>query len=121
MCRIESSRSPIRIAIFAAMQRCYRICHRNEQSSPRRATRTRSPKEAEKWVIGANLAPSGWRAILSSDLPTDAAEYLRPSVIALDNIAASDLSSLQQQRLGQYVRDLGGGLVILGGDHAFAA
>ena len=53
--------------------------------------------------------------------PPDAAAYLLPSIIVLDNVAASDVGGVQQQRLRQYVRDLGGGLVILGGDRAFAA
>jgi hypothetical protein len=39
----------------------------------------------------------------------------------LNNVPATDLSLLQQDRLRQFVRDLGGGLVISGGDHAFAA
>ncbi len=36
-------------------------------------------------------------------------------------MAAADLTEAQQQRLSQYVRDLGGALAILGGDRAFAA
>ena len=37
--------------------------------------------------------------------PTD---YLAPAIIVLENVAADDLSSTQQERLQQYVRDLGG-------------
>lgn len=75
----------------------------------------------ERWIIGTRAAPPGWRSMQPSEQPTDAAAYLRPAVIVLDNVAASDLSAAQQERLRQYVRDLGGGLVIAGGDRAFAA
>ena len=54
-------------------------------------------------------------------LPTGAAAYLAPAVIVLDDVAADRLSPEQQGRLRQCVRDLGGGLVLLGGGHAFAA
>lgn len=79
------------------------------------------PERLEKWWIGRSNAPNGWRAIDPRFLPSGASEYLSPGIIVLDNVPASDLSDLQQQRLQQYVRDLGGGLLILGGDRAFAA
>jgi hypothetical protein len=66
-------------------------------------------------------AAANWRSFSPAALPTDAAAYLAPSIIVLDNVSAADLSAPQLQRLGQYVRDLGGGLLILGGDRAFAA
>jgi hypothetical protein len=47
--------------------------------------------------------------------------YLAPSLIALDNVAAGELSEARQARLHQYVRDLGGSVLILGGDRSFAA
>jgi Ca-activated chloride channel family protein len=76
---------------------------------------------SERWWVGATSPGEGWRTFAPGALPTDAAAYLAPSVIVLENVAAGDLSTLQQQRLRQYVRDLGGGLAILGGDRAFAA
>jgi hypothetical protein len=54
-------------------------------------------------------------------LPSDPAEYLAPAVIVLDNVPAAAISDPVMHRLSQYVNDLGGALVILGGDHAFAA
>ena len=42
-------------------------------------------------------------------------------MIVLNDVPAGALSPDRQDRLGQYVRDLGGGLIILGGPHAFAA
>jgi hypothetical protein len=78
-------------------------------------------EQLERWWVGKSSPGGAWRTIDPGRLPTDAAAYLDAGVIALDNIAASDLTDLQQQRLQQYVRDLGGGLMILGGDRAFAA
>jgi hypothetical protein len=74
----------------------------------------------ERWWIG-NDAPDGWRALSPAELPTDPVAYLAPAVIVLNNLAADDLPMPAQQRLEQYVRDLGGSLVILGGNRAFAA
>lgn len=79
------------------------------------------PEKLERWWVGRSPATNGWRAIDPRALPTDASEYLKVGVIVLDDVSASDMSDLQQQRLEQYVRDLGGGVLILGGDHAFAA
>lgn len=79
------------------------------------------PEKLQRWWVGRSGPADGWRAIDPRALPTDAAEYLSAGIIVLDNVSASDLSDLQQQRLQQYVRDLGGGLLILGGNRAFAA
>jgi hypothetical protein len=53
-------------------------------------------------------------------LPSAGTAFLAPSVIVLDNVAAGELSGAQQAALEQYVRDLGGALVIAGGEHSFA-
>lgn len=79
------------------------------------------PTQAERWWVGASPPGGNWRTFQPPELPTDAGAYLQAEVVALQNVAATDLSTLQLQRLGQYVRDLGGALVILGGDRAFAA
>lgn len=44
----------------------------------------------------------------------------RPLVI-LSNVAAVNLSEAAQQALTTYVRDLGGGLIVIGGDQSFSA
>lgn len=80
-----------------------------------------SPQEAQRWWIGRTAPATDWRQMSPAELPNDPAAYLVPEVIVLENVAASELSDVQQQRLRQYVRDLGGGLVILGGDRSFAA
>jgi hypothetical protein len=78
------------------------------------------PLPSERWWIGRD-APDGWRAVSPGEAPTDPDSYLSPSVIVLNNVAADDLPAPAEQRLEQYVRDLGGSLVILGGNRAFAA
>jgi hypothetical protein len=76
------------------------------------------PPVAQRWWVGQSCPP-GWQHIAS--LPSNPADYLGPAAIVLNNIPADALSSEQQQRIVQYVRDLGGALVMVGGDHAFAA
>jgi hypothetical protein len=84
------------------------------------AIRRPPPTRATRWWIG-DTAPADWIRFKPADLPTDPADYLGPAVVVLDNIAATDLSIAQQDALSRYVRDFGGGLVIVGGDHAFGA
>jgi von Willebrand factor type A domain len=81
------------------------------------AIRAAPPVGSQRWWIGAS-PPDGW--ISPPQLPNEATAYLAPSVIVLNNVSADELSAGAQDRLDQYVRDLGGSLVILGGDHAFA-
>jgi hypothetical protein len=84
------------------------------------AIRTPTPEKALRWWVGG-AAPAGWIAVSPARLPTDPADYLGPAVIVLNDIPATDLSIAQQAALGRYVRDFGGGLVIVGGAHAFGA
>ena len=42
-------------------------------------------------------------------------------MIVLNNVAAASLGESAMDRLTQYVRDLGGSLLIVGGDQSFAA
>lgn len=79
------------------------------------------PDTYERWWVGRSNPGPGWRVIAPEYLPVDPAAYLAAGVIVLENVAAGDIGGLQHERLGQYVRDVGGGLVILGGDRAFAA
>jgi len=85
------------------------------------ATVVPPPDRFERWWVGGSGAGPAWRGLSPAELPRDAATYLAPAAIVLENVAASELSDEQLQRLQQYVRDLGGGLVILGGARAFAA
>lgn len=65
------------------------------------------PTNAEPWIITD-----------PTQLPTDAAAYLEPPVIAIS--ASLELSTVQAERLTQYVRDLGGSLVIVGSPRKIA-
>jgi hypothetical protein len=79
------------------------------------------PEQLERWWVGSAAPSAQWRTVAPQELPSDPVEYLRASVIVLDNVAADSLSAAQQDRLLQYARDLGGGVILLGGDRAFAA
>jgi hypothetical protein len=76
---------------------------------------------AERWWVATSPPPSPqWRGFTPHLLPTDPAAWLAPSVVVLDNVPADAMTATGQDRLRQYVRDLGGSLIILGGDRAFA-
>ena len=87
-----------------------------------RLTLLTAPEEkSQRWWIGGTGAVSGdWKQIARDGLPTDPASYLAPAIIVLDNIRSADLSDERQMRLSQYVRDLGGSLLLIGGDRAFS-
>ncbi|HWA77951.1 MAG TPA: VWA domain-containing protein [Polyangiaceae bacterium] len=53
-----------------------------------------------------------------SGLPGDLAAFSRYDLVVLGDISAPDFSSSQLEALRSYVRDLGGGLLLMGGDHA---
>jgi hypothetical protein len=70
------------------------------------------PLHLEKWWIG-NAPPVGeWRSRAPSNLPAETSSYLLPAVIVLDAVELNQLSPAQAARLEQYVRDLGGSLVL---------
>ena len=54
-----------------------------------------------------------------SDFPTDLVTLQNSDAIMLSNVSADELSALQMEHIESYVRDLGKGLVIIGGDRAF--
>ncbi len=51
-------------------------------------------------------------------VPADLAAFAAYDLIVLSDIAASDLATSQLDALASYVRDLGGGLLLMGGDHS---
>lgn len=71
------------------------------------------PWASQRWWVGAD-APSGWRAMRAGQLPDDPAQWLAPAVVVLNSVPDSDLPAMTKDRLTQYVRDLGGGLVFCG-------
>ena len=54
-------------------------------------------------------------------LPHDLLSFQNFDLIVLDNVAAYELSGLQHTLLGRYVNDLGGGLIMIGGENSFGA
>ncbi len=88
------------------------------------AMRIRIPPPVQQqrwWVSERDPAPEGWRIVRPSLLPAAPAEYLAPSVIVLDNVSLPSLGPQRSSRIVQYVRDLGGALILNGGEHSFAA
>lgn len=59
--------------------------------------------------------------ISAAEMPSELLTLQRSDVLILSNIAAEALSTEQRQRIENYVRDLGHGLVVIGGDRAFGA
>ena len=79
------------------------------------------PMASERWWIGNSAPLEGWRSFSPQQIPTDATSFLAPSLIALNDLPAEQISPPAQDRLSQYVQELGGTLLIIGGPHAFAA
>ncbi len=53
------------------------------------------------------------------EFPSDLVALQNSDAIILSNVSADELSALQMQHIESYVRDLGKGLVVIGGDRAF--
>ncbi|MGC4086476.1 MAG: VWA domain-containing protein [Polyangiaceae bacterium] len=53
-----------------------------------------------------------------SRVPSDLAGFARHDLVVLGDISATDLAPSQLEALRSYVRDLGGGLLLMGGDRA---
>lgn len=79
------------------------------------------PVMLERWWVGTRDPGAGWKRMSPSDLPAGESEYLSASVVVLDNVSADAVNRRLQECIEQYVRELGGGVVIVGGDRAFAA
>lgn len=58
-------------------------------------------------------------AISPTEMPTELVELQRSQVLILSNVSVEKLSPEQLQNIENYVRDLGHGLVVIGGDRAF--
>jgi hypothetical protein len=91
--------------------------HENDQLVLRRPP----PRELERWWIGRSPPSSGWRHVAPESAPFDVTDYLAAGVVVLNDVSADELDAPQRQALEQYVRHLGGGVVMLGGEHSFAA
>ena len=58
-------------------------------------------------------------AVSPTEMPIELIELQRSDVLILSNISVDMLSSDQLQNIESYVRDLGHGLVVIGGEHAY--
>ena len=58
-------------------------------------------------------------AISPTEMPAELVELQRSHVLILSNVSAKTLSSEQLQSIENYVRDLGHGLVVIGGERAY--
>lgn len=76
------------------------------------------PNVLSQTLKRANLSTS---VALPSSLGNDLLSLQRYDLIILDNVAASDLSTHQHELLSRYVNDLGGGLIMVGGERSFGA
>jgi len=76
----------------------------------------RAPGPLVTWLRGQGLAV---RSIDPAALPADAAQLAGVPAIILDDVPATVLSPAQMQALREYAAALGGGLVVVGGPHAF--
>ena len=56
---------------------------------------------------------------LPKEMPTERIELQRSDVLILSDVSADGLSSDQLRSIESYVRDLGHGLVVIGGQHAY--
>jgi uncharacterized membrane protein len=67
------------------------------------------------------LESSGFRVAIesTSGIPSDIGGFAGYDLVVLSDIPASDLAPIQIDALASYVKDLGGGLLLLGGDKAF--
>jgi hypothetical protein len=75
------------------------------------------------WVVGRDgvtTQDASWQARSPTQLPTDSAAYVGTGAIVLDDVPADALDDARRAALDRYVRELGGALIILGGEHAFA-
>ena len=57
--------------------------------------------------------------IQPSEFPTDLVTLQNSDAVILSNVSADEFSTLQMEHIESYVRDLGKGLVVIGGDRAF--
>ncbi|HLL90845.1 MAG TPA: vWA domain-containing protein, partial [Tepidisphaeraceae bacterium] len=80
------------------------------------------PQGLERWWVTASGAvPPGWQRLAPAELPTNATSYLGAAVVVLENVPAGAIAPPARDALAAAVRELGSGLVILGGDRGFAA
>ena len=81
--------------------------------------RARQRDNELKQILEAAAIPTA--VVAPAELPGDLLSLQNYDLIVLDNVAAYDLTPLQQQLLTSYVNDLGGGFIMVGGENSFGA
>lgn len=81
-----------------------------------------SPDDAEVQYLTAALTEVGLTVDRAApgQLPIGMAPLVNYDAVILANVAATDLTDRRMRTLNSYVRDLGGGLVVIGGPDAYA-
>lgn len=79
------------------------------------------PKSAERLAEALRAGGLEIQACPPGEIPSGAAALGRFAAIGLVNVPATAIPENEQQLLRDYVRDRGGGLVVVGGDQAFTA
>jgi uncharacterized membrane protein len=79
------------------------------------------PGEGDNLIEALGAAEMDVTAIAPDDLPTTLPELAAYDALVLANVPADGLPSGAMQTIQSYVRDLGKGLVVLGGENAFGA
>jgi uncharacterized protein YegL len=74
---------------------------------------------AERFVEALSIQGISARARPAFSLGMNPTDYAGIDAVALLNVAALDVTTLQQQELERFVREAGGGLVIAGGERSF--
>ena len=94
------------------------LAHTATSPGPVGAVSNRTGHRAELETV---LEENGFvvEAISPTEMPTELVELQRSHVLILSNVAVETLSSEQLQSIENYVRDLGHGFVVIGGEHAF--
>ncbi len=71
-------------------------------------------------LIAGALEANGFRTIErgATGVPADIGAFAGYDLVILSDIKASDLSTTQLEAIGSYTRDLGGGLMLMGGDRS---
>ncbi len=79
----------------------------------------KDPALAEPLVLALSSAAFKVKSAGAGGVPADLAGFAAYDLIVLSDIAAAELAPSQLEALASYVRDMGGGLLLMGGDRAF--
>ncbi len=94
------------------------LAHAAVSPGPVGAVSNRTERHAKLETV---LEENGFvvEAISPTEMPAELVELQRSHVLILSNVSAETLSSEQLQSIENYVRDLGRGLVVIGGGRAY--